>query len=195
MQRAEPGLLWWQPIYHRAVISNNKGRAPPTLEDMRKMSRMPAAKLIARTVSIWQKQQLKSKRIPRGVDHYRKYCARNIFLYGIHWNTSGILGTSSIIFSKSDPKLDKIWQIGHISEILRNIFLTRNIVSGPPIGIPLRNESREVETELNQESQWAHPHQTPGRILPVLGWIRIRDGSNTNTTAGRRPRPVTRDLH
>ena len=50
----------------------------------------------------------------------------NIFLYDIHWNTSGILGIYSIIFSKSDPKLDKIWKIGHISGILRNteyIFL------------------------------------------------------------------------
>ena len=49
--------------------------------------------------------------LARGVDHYRKYCTRNIFLRGILWNTPGILGICSTIFPKFDPKWGNICQV------------------------------------------------------------------------------------
>ena len=72
----------------------------------------------------------------RGVDHCQKYCTRNIFLYGILWNTSGILGMYSTIFPKFDPIWDNICQRDHIfsnfEELPWKFPCEEYIVSSPP---------------------------------------------------------------
>ena len=98
--RPDPASHSWYNIHARCQVSGTGG--------------IYRLKLVPAALHPPPRQGVVHSCVIRGVDHCRKYCTRNIFLYGILWNTSGILGMYSTIFPKSDPKWDNICQNDHI---------------------------------------------------------------------------------